>query len=145
MTDTRQTSRAMLDFDALGLRYGRDYVAVWDSTMARFWFLAGATVRDRVTEWLQNRCDGRIIGESELKTGGCYFPDGRYGELIFLLHNGIIFAPSFMNRGRVPGMHGFDPAEPDSAACWLTNYPCPNPPRRLDRIYSVMRHAASGI
>ena len=47
-----------------------------------------------------------------------------------------------MNRGRVPAMHGFDPAEPDSAACWLTNHPCSEPPQRLDGIYKDMRQAA---
>ena len=142
MTDTRQTSRAMLDFEALGLRYGRDYVAVWDSTMARFWFPGGSSIRERITEWLQRRDEGRVVTDDELKAWGCHFPDGRYGELIFLCHNGIIFAPSFMNRSRVPAMHGFDPAEPDSAACWLTSHPCPEPPQRLDGIYQVMQRAA---
>jgi len=142
MTDTRQTSRTMLDFEALGLRYGGDYVAVWDSTMARFWFTGAGTVRERVAEWLGQRKEGRVLTDADLKAWGCYFPDGRYGELIFLLHNVIIFAPSFMNRGRVPAMHGFDPGEPDSAACWLTNYPCPTPPKRLDGIFQVMRAAA---
>ena len=142
MSDTRQTSRMMLDFESLGLRYGRDYVAVWDSTIARFWFPGDPALRDRVTAWLSERTEGRIVSEAELKTWGCHFPDGRYGELIYLLHNGNIFAPSFMNQRRVPAMHGFDPAEPDSAACWLTNYPCPTPPRRLDGIYEIMRRAA---
>ena len=57
------------------------------------------------------------------KSGDVFSPDGRYGELFYLLHNGTIFAPSFMNLKRVPAMHGFDPAEPDSKACWLTTHP----------------------
>ena len=84
MTDTRQTSAAMLEFEALGLRYGRDYVAVWDSTMARFWFLDNEAVRERVTAWLGERNEGRIVTEPELRAWGCHFPDGRYGERICL-------------------------------------------------------------
>jgi len=142
MTDTRQVSSMMPDFEALGLRFGHDYVAAWDSTMARFWFTGSPSVRERVAAWLGQRTEGRIVTEAELKEWGCHFPDGRYGELFYLLDNGVIFAPSFMNQRRVPAMHGFDPNEPDSAACWLTNYPCPNPPRRLDGIYKVMSQAA---
>jgi hypothetical protein len=143
MTNTRQTSRMMLDFAKLGLQYGRDYVAVWDSTMARLWFPAGSADRVRVEEWFRAQTGGRVVTDEELKKWGCHFPDGRYGELIYLLDNGIIFAPSFMNQHRVPAMHGFDPAEPDSAACWLTNYPCPDPPKRLEDIFDVMLRAAS--
>ena len=142
MTDTRQTTPMMLEFEALGLAYGRDYVAAWDSTMARFWFPGGTEIRDSVSAWLGKRTEGRIVTEAELKAWGCHFPDGRYGELFYLLHNGTIFAPSFMNQRRVPAMHGFDPAEPDSAASWLANYACPNPPRRLDEIYKIMSSAA---
>jgi len=142
MTDTLAVSRMMLDFEALGLRFGIDYVAVWDSTMARFWFPGSAAVRDKISAWLEKRDEGRSLTESELRAWGCYFQDGRYGELIYLLNNGVIFAPSFMNQRRVPAMHGFDPAEADSAACWLTNYDCPAPPKRLDGIFGVMKNAA---
>lgn len=142
MTNTRQVTRMMPEFESLGLKYGRDYVAVWDSTMARFWFPGGYSVRERVTGWLRARSEGRIVNDEELKKWGCHFQDGRYGELIYLLHNGIIFAPSFMNQRRVPAMHGFDPAEPDSAACWLTNYDCESPPARIEAIYKVMHRAA---
>ncbi len=140
MTNTRKTSRMMLDFESLGLRFGRDYIAVWDSTMARFWFMGSG--RKKAEDWLQTRSEGHIVSEAELRKWGCYFADGRYGEVIFLLNNGIIFAPSFMNQRNVPAMHGFAPEEPDSAACWLTTDPCENPPTRLDGIFNVMRSAA---
>ena len=50
-----------------------------------------------------------------------------------------------MNRSRVPAMHGFDPAEPDSRACWLTTHPCENPPARINEIFDVMKAAASRV
>lgn len=144
MTDTQQCSRMLPDFEReLRLRFGRDYVAVWDSTMVRFWFTGAAAVQSDVTTWLAARTEGRILTDDELRANGCFFPDRRYGDLFYLLQNGTIFAPSFMNQRRVPAMHGFDPREPDSAACWLTSYECPNPPLRIEKIFDVMRAAAA--
>jgi len=142
MTNTRQLSRMMPEFESLGLRYGRDYAAVWDSTMVRFWFPGSDSVREQVAGWLGQRKEGRILPDDELKKRGCYFPDGRYGELFYLLDNGIIFAPSYMNQRRVPAMHGFDPDEPESAACWLTTHPDPDPPKRIEGIFKTMLRAA---
>lgn len=144
MTDTREISRMCPEFDRLGLRFGRDYAAVWDSTMVRFWFPGenAPAVRARVEAWLGRRAEGRIVPDADLARHGCLFPDRRYGELWFLLNNGVIFAPSFMNRHRVPAMHGFDPGEPDSAACWLANHAGYRPPGRIEGIFDVMRAAA---
>ena len=145
MTNTTRVSRMMVDFENAGFTYGRDYAAVWDSTMARFWFPGGDAVRSAIRDWLAARGEGRIVTDRELERWGCRFPDHRYGELFYLLDNGCIFAPSFMNRSRVPGMHGFDPAEPDSRACWLTTHLCENPPARINGIFDVMRAAASDL
>jgi len=145
MTDTVQVSGMMPEFEELKLEYGRDYTAVWDSTMLRLWFKGGAAVRREVASWLLVHGEGRILSEQMLRDNGCYFPDGRYGEMIYLLNNGVIFAPSYMNQRRVPGMHGFDPAEADSAACWLTSEPCADPPRRIEQIFQVMHRAMKNL
>jgi hypothetical protein len=145
MTNTTATSAMLRDFEKLGWRYGRDYVAVWDSTMLRLWFPGSASVRQEVAAWLAKRPEGRNITDDDLKRWGCFFPDGRYGELFYLLNNGTIFAPSHMNQRLVPAMHGFDPTEPDSAACWLTSAPVPNPPARIEQIFNVMQAAAQRV
>ena len=75
---------------------------------------------------------------------GLPLPDYRYGEVFYLLNNGTIFAPSFMNLRRVPAMHGFDPAMADSAACWLTTHPT-LVPRRINEIYEVMKAAGDNF
>jgi hypothetical protein len=142
MTDTKECSRMMPDFESLGLRYGTDYVAVWDSTMARFWFPGGEAIRTRVENWLAARTEGRIVSREELEKWGCWFEDGRYGEVFYLLNNGVIFAPSFMNQRRVPAMHGYDPDEPDSAACFLSTTQVERPPARIEQIHRLMQEAA---
>jgi len=145
MTDTLAVSRMKLDFESAGFSFPRDYAAVWDSTMARFWFPGGDAIREEICDWLRRRPEGRILTPEELESWGCYFPDHRYGEIFFLLNNGAIFAPSFMNRRSVPGMHGFDPREPDSRACWLTTHPCEHTPSQIHEIYHVMRAAAERV
>jgi hypothetical protein len=145
MADTHTCSRMMPEFQKLGLRYGKDYVAAWDSTMARFWFPGGAGIRTQVETWLAGRPEGRIVTDAELERWGCLFPDRRYGELFYLLNEGVIFAPSFMNQRRVPAMHGYDPDLPHSRACWLTSHAVAQPPVRIEGIYPVMRAAADRV
>ena len=57
MTNTTAVSAMMPDFERAGFVYGRDYAAVWDSTMARFWFPGGDAVRDA-----DHRLAGRAPG-----------------------------------------------------------------------------------
>ncbi len=142
MTDTVASSRMMLEFEALGLSYGRDYAAVWDSTMVRFWFPGGATVRREVEAWLGARPEsGHIIADDQLARWRCLFPDRRYGELFYLLSNGTILAPSYMNRGFVHGMHGYSPDEQDSAACLLSSHVPTMPVTKLSGLHRLLRQA----
>ena len=142
MADTTANSRMLRDFESLKLRYGHDYAAAWDSTMVRFWFPGDAAVRPRVEAWLRDRPEGRILTDDDLKANDCLFPDRRYGELWYVLKQGTIFAPSFMNQRHVPGMHGYEPQESESAACWLTNHDNYHKPTRIEKIHDVMQEAA---
>lgn len=145
MADTTAVSTMRIDFENAGFVYGRDYGAVWDSTMARFWFPGSKQVREEITAWLTQRTEGRIVSDAELQSWGCSFPNCRYGELFYLLHNSIIFAPSFMNLGKVTAMHGFDPAEPESRACWLTTHATLQTPRQIHQIFDVMKQTATAV
>jgi len=142
MANTTANSSMLRDFEALGLKYGQDYAAAWDSTMVRFWFPGDASVRPMVEFWLNARQEGRVLTDDELRNYDCYFESQRYGELWFLLNEGTIFVPSYMNQRHVPGMHGFDPHASNSAACWLTNHDAYPAPTRIEGINHVMRLAA---
>lgn len=137
MTDVVGLCDLMTPIQSLGLRFGVDYAAVYDSTMARFWFLNTAA-RDPITQALQRVEQGRILSARELLEFGCDFPGDKYGELIFMLNPGILLCPSFMGETPLKGMHGYDPRHPDSTASFSTNAP-PDPlPSRLDDLYRVM-------
>ncbi|MEM1221790.1 MAG: alkaline phosphatase family protein [Verrucomicrobiota bacterium] len=141
MTEVRQTSDLRLRCERLPLHYGTDYIAVWDSTMARFWF-HNDKAREIITDLLQSANEGRILETDTLKEWRCDFPNHAYGELFYLLHPGVLFVPSFLNLSKVPGMHGYAPDDKDSAACWLTNFEPHQPVSRLEDIFPVMQHAA---
>ncbi|WP_269539095.1 alkaline phosphatase family protein [Cerasicoccus fimbriatus] len=141
MAKVTTASDMLRRWSEVDLLYGVDYVAVWDSTMVRFWFL-NDHARKVTTAWLQAQPDGKIVTDAELEAGGCLFPNRRYGELFYLLPAGSLFVPSFMNMGFVTGMHGYDPAHPDSTACWLATHET-LPVAQLTDIFPVMREAAN--
>lgn len=106
--------------DSLGLRLGQDYAVVYDSTMARFWFFSDSA-RTRITERLREIPEGRILPDAELEEMGTLFPDRYFGELIYLVEEGVLIVPSFMGERPIRAMHGYHPACPHSYAALLTN------------------------
>ena len=93
--------------EALGFSTPEHYLAVYDSTMARYWFFNDRARRAILDELRRTSC-GRIIDDAELDHLGILFPDRRYGEAVFLLDPGWLLAASdFNGNGWHPvGMHG---------------------------------------
>ncbi|MBK1882429.1 alkaline phosphatase family protein [Luteolibacter pohnpeiensis] len=141
MADVHQCSDLLPRWEKLGLKFGRDYTAVWDSTMARFWF-ADDSVRKTATTWLQEQKDGQVLTDEQLAGYGCLFPDRKFGELFYLLPSGSLFVPSFLNQRKVTAMHGYAPEHIDSAAAWMSSHET-LPVQNLTQIFPVMRKAAS--
>jgi len=137
MTDVKETVGLRSAVEALGLRFGRDYAAVYDSTMARFWF-PSPDARDSVMALLESEDRGRILTDDELAELGCDFPDRRYGEVIFLLDPGFVLDPSFMGSWVPAGMHGFHPSHSDSRAAYLCSHPGLALPQHLTDLLGVM-------
>ncbi len=107
--------------EPLGLRMGLDYAVVYDSTMARFWFF-DERARRLITECLRGVSEGRILPDEELQELGSLFPDRYFGELIFLVEEGVLIVPSHMGERPIRAMHGYHPDAPHSHASLLTNY-----------------------
>jgi len=140
MANTEICSDLLPRWNKLGYKYGKDYIAVWDSTMARFWFM-NEQVRQEATAWLAAQKDGEILSDERLAGYGCLFPDRKYGELFYLLPSGSLFVPSFLNQRKVTAMHGYAPEHKDSAAAWLSNAET-LPVNALTDIFPVMLAAS---
>lgn len=127
---------------ALGLKIGRDYNVVYDSTMARFWFL-NEDARQKVTTCLQALPQGRILREEELKAMRAHFADGRFGELIFLVEEGTLIVPSHMGERPIRAMHGYHPHAPHSyATLFSSSAELPATVTHIPHLYRLMEHAA---
>jgi hypothetical protein len=132
----------LLDLQArigpLPLHMGRDYAVVYDSTMARFWYF-NERARNLVTETLRTIPEGRILPDTELERLHCLFPDRHFGELIFLLREGVLIVPSDMGERPIRAMHGYHPEEKHSYAALLTNQPSiPDDITAIPHIYDLM-------
>lgn len=119
MTDVNAVVDLWGYLDRRGFRIGRDYLAFFDSTMARFW--SDGEVTAAAAEYLSSNAAGRLVGGDELERFGCFFEDGSYGRSVFLTNPGTMIVPSFMGRERLAAMHGYDPDDEYSKGCFLTN------------------------
>ena len=129
--------------EALGLDFGRDYVATYDSTMGRFW-LKNDAARHAIEAALSQEPHGRILDRDELAALGCDFDGDQYGELIFLTDPGVIIVPSHMGLKPITGMHGYHPDDPDSDASLLSNVEPTTNPKAITDIFGLMR-AEAGV
>lgn len=137
MTDITGLCPLMERIDATGLRFGTDYAAVYDSTMARFWFLTPGS-EGKIREALAQEPKGRILDEATLHAWGADFPDRRYGELFFLMNPGILLCPSHMGVKPLAGMHGYEPEDPGSVASFFSTVPLADPPKALADLFGLM-------
>ena len=120
MTQTKETFNLRGEIESLGLKMPEDYLVLYDSTMARFWFFSDRA-EERIRERLEDLGCGRLLCDEELKNLGIFFQDRRYGEAIFLMKAGCLINPSFMGRIPPKGMHGFHPDEDSSYAVLFSN------------------------
>ena len=106
--------------DALPIKMAEDYAVVYDSTMARFWFF-NDQAREEITACLNGVPQGRIVPNEELKEMRTYFEDGYFGEIIFLVKEGVLIVPSHMGERPIRAMHGYHPTDKHTYASLLSN------------------------
>jgi predicted AlkP superfamily pyrophosphatase or phosphodiesterase len=110
--------------EALRMRSGLDYLAFYDSTMARFWFM-NERARSIIIASLKKLQYGKILEKSDLKKLGLDFGNNNYGDLIFLMNVGceifpnyfVSILPSWIRQYK--GMHGFDVEDPSQQGAFL--------------------------
>ena len=142
MTDVHTLLPLMNQVDALGLRFGEDYAAVFDSTMARFWFLR-PRARARLMRLLDNTPGGRLLTDDDLRELHVPTQGQRYGEVFFLLNPGVLLCPSHLGLTPLKGMHGYDPQDASSTAFLGSTETLHSPPRCLSELHGLMLSAIS--
>ncbi len=115
-----------------------DYLCLLDSTMARFWFFS-ARARELVTKALKEVGGGRWLDTDDLTKLRSYFPDGKYGEQIFLTEPGTVIAPSHMGVRAPAGMHGFLPSAPHSRSAFVSSVDYGDSINQITDLFGVMK------
>ena len=140
MTPLKGETDIKSKIEALPLKFGRDYIAAYDSTMFRVWFLDPAArkpIMDAV-----NDAPGHWLSREEKTALHVDFADASYGDEIFLLDPGIQLVPSDMGAKPIPGMHGFSPDDLDSTACILSVNELTEHPREIADFFRLMKQGA---
>lgn len=144
MTPVDHYYDVMRDVESTGHTPRKDYLAVYDSTMARFWFFEDAARQD-ISSVLAKATCGRILTDEELQALGVFFEDRRFGEMIFLLNPGWIFSKSDFNgpQWKPAGMHGYHPDDKYSDAIFLSSQAPSEELRTIADVYRCMREAVT--
>jgi hypothetical protein len=129
--------------DPLEMRRPRDYLAFFDSTMARFWWRHPGA-REAVRRALVG-ARGRWLDDDALERAGARFAGREYGEDLFLLDPGVLMVPSFMGANPLAAMHGYDPAHPEMAALLWSNRPVPDSVRHLTDVRSFLERELNAL
>jgi predicted AlkP superfamily pyrophosphatase or phosphodiesterase len=131
--------------EALPVRMGQDYAVVYDSTMARFWFF-NDRARQQIRRKLESIPQGQILSDDELERLHALFPDRYFGELIFLVQEGVLIVPSHMGERPIRAMHGYHPSAKHSYAALLTNrFPIPEDVQAIPHLYRLMTREAEEV
>lgn len=136
MTDIIGHRDLMGELSAEGLVRGRDYRGFLDSTVARFWAMRDPA---RLRDALSRRTWGRVLDPATMDGWRVRFPGGEYGELFFVAHPGELILPSDMGRAPLAAMHGYDPADPTSDACFLADREIPLAEDHITAVLPALR------
>ena len=77
--------------------------------------------------------------DSELKALRAFFPDRYFGELIFLVREGVLIVPSHMGERPIRGMHGYHPHANHSRYAMLLHTNQDNIPEDVTGITDIFR------
>jgi len=130
--------------EGLGLKFGKDYVAVYDSTMGRFWFLNKQT-EERILNLLHQVPHSHVLSEGEEKKYFIDFENHMYGEKYLLMDPGWQIEPCDMGIKALPAMHGFAPEHEDSYAALLSSEPVDIPLNCVDDFHHLMVKKMEGL
>jgi hypothetical protein len=110
-----------------------------DSTMLRLWAPPHALERARIAV-ARARWPGRWLDAAALDARGAPTRGAPYGDAIFVLDEGVIFAPSHVG-GHARGMHGYDLDAPSSRAALASDVEIPTAVRALSDVAGFVRAA----
>lgn len=111
------------DIRKLDLKMGKDYIAFYDATIARFWCFNGNAIK-KLNSSLSNLPFGKLLTKTDKINFKINFSHNKYGDLIFLLDEGTYIYPNYYSIlfGIPVGAHGYNPNLESQNGIFLTNF-----------------------
>lgn len=138
--------KAVLDIkgkiNKLGLRFGKDYVAFYDPTMVRLWYL-DYKVKSIIIELLRDIRYARLLSPEEMAKYNINFADNMFGESVLLMDPGYQIEPNDHTGNSLPGMHGYAPEHEDSFGAFLSTHQPPVHPAWIGDFFHIMQDAVN--
>lgn len=119
MSQVKRAIRFDLKRDAF-LREAQAYVYFLDTTMLRIWYL-DSTAKSTIESFLNSVDYGRLLTDRERVNYG--IANKKWGDSIFLLNEGCVFDPSFLEKGHSLAMHGYHPSLSRQSGIFLYSGP----------------------
>ena len=92
-----------------GLKEYNDYLAFYDSTMARFWFFNEKS-KLILSKFLKSKQFGDFLDDNQFKNLHIKFSHNKYGDACYLMNPGFIIYPNYYSIFTSPkAMHSYDP------------------------------------
>jgi len=91
----------------------KTYVYFSDANLLRVWVF-DSQLRTSIQTYLETLKCGQLVTDKEREIYG--LTSARFGDLIFVLYEGLAFEPSTFARHRPAGMHGYHPLAPGQQA-----------------------------
>ncbi|MFB3897953.1 MAG: alkaline phosphatase family protein [bacterium] len=112
------------------------YFYIQDSTMLRIWTFTDKK-RKEIEQFLDHQPYGKIVTDDE--RAKYKLTSSKFGDIIFLLNEGLVFSPSFYGRKLPKAMHGYHPELASQQGVLLYNNPLPSDLGSMQRTTKVYR------
>ena len=100
----------------LGPAGDKTYFYFIDSTILRVWTF-NQILKEKIEISLNSKKSGRVLSEKDRSDLG--ISSSKWGDIIYLLNEGFIFAPSFLEKGIPKAMHGYHPDLPSQKGIFM--------------------------
>lgn len=117
-----------------------NYFYIQDSTMVRFWTFR-QDKKAEIEQFLNQQTYGKII--SAIERQKYQITSSMFGDIIFLLNEGLVFIPSFYGRKVPKAMHGYHPELESQKGVLLFNQHIPDelaPIEQTKDVYKFIKY-----
>ena len=110
--------KGLIDLESLPK--DKRYLALIESTMAKFWF-NDEEIKEEILTRLKKIKHGHVLSKAEQKKFNIDFKDNENYEEIFLADPGYLIMPNVFQSKPIKGAHGYDYSNKNELAVLITN------------------------